>query len=494
MRMDMPAYPRLSKTRFLAGVRCPKSLWLECHAPQVADPVDETRQALFDQGHQVGALARERYGGGVLVAEDHLHSAQALETTRRLLAEGVDCLYEGAFWHDGVLVRADILFRDAADGWTLLEVKSSSSVKPEHLPDLAVQVYVLRGAGLPVTAAGLLYLNKDYLYLGGPYDLGELFVEQDLTDEVEGFLPAIPGLLEGMRRVLAGPLPEIPVGRRCLEPYDCRFLGYCHQSLPEYPVTELPRVSAELLDSLIANGYYSMRDVPLDYPGLTDKQRTVCFLARSGEVRFGAGLGEALEPLREPVHFLDFETFGPALPLYPRTKPYQHVPVQWSCHTLDDGLRHAEFLHTDASDPRRPFAESLLEALKGEGPVVVYTGFEGRIIESLVVELPDLADRLTALQARLFDLERVVREHVQHPAFRGRSSLKYVLPALVPDLSYQGLAIPNGEVATLRWAQAVYGEVDEPERQQIFADLRAYCATDTLGLVRIVDELRAHCG
>ncbi len=492
MFMSAKISPRLSKTRFLSGLRCPKSLWLDCHEPGLADPVDEASQALFDQGHLVGALARERYAGGILVEEDHTQSWQAVGTTRRLLAEGVDCLYEGAFAHDGVLVRADILFREDLDEWVLLEVKSSASAKDEHLPDLAIQAYVLSGAGVPVSSARLVHLNTGYEWPGGPYDLGELFVEVDLTAEVAVLLPQIPELLAGMRRMLLGPQPQVPIGRRCEDPYPCRYYyGRCHEFLPEYAVTELPRVSEDVLDALIASGYYSLRDVPLDFPGLTARQRTLCYLARTRELRIAPGLAEVLEVLDEPLYFLGFETFGPAVPLYPRTRPYQPVPVQWSCHVLDGDLRHRGFLHTDSSDPRRPFAESLLEAVEGQGPIVVYTSFERRLIESLLPEVPDLAPRLVAVQGRLFDLEQVIREYVQHPGFRGRTSLKYVLPALVPDLCYQGLAVSSGDVASLRWAQAVHGQLGEEEREQVFADLRGYCATDTLALVRILERLRS---
>jgi hypothetical protein len=490
--------PRLSKTRFQAGLQCHKCLWLDCHAPWLADPVTEAKQAVFDQGHQVGALAREFFSGGVMVAEDHTQSEQALETTRRLLGEGTRCLYEGAFWHDGVLVRADVVFRGDPGGWTLVEVKSSTSVKPEHVSDLAIQAYVLRGAGLPVTSTRLLHLNNTYVYGGGPYDLGRLFTLVDLTSEVAAYLPQVPGLLLGMRRMLAGPVPELLIGRRCDSPYQCRYYGHCHRFLPEHPVTEIPRLSDELLTSLLANGYHSICDVPLDYPGLTPSQQSACYVARTGQPRFDPALEHALGELHEPLHFLDFETYNPALPLHAGTRPYQVLPVQWSCHTLDEGLRHAEFIHTDGSDPRRAFAESLLAVLgpagaAGRGPIVVYTHYENTVLDSLGRDLPDLAGPLAALRARLFDLEKVIKAYVQHPEFHGRTSLKSVVPALVDDVSYQDLAVPNGEVAQLRWAEAVYGDIDDDERRAIFADLLGYCKTDTLALVRLYEELRSRC-
>ncbi len=482
--------PRLSKSRFQAGLQCPKHLWLLCHAYQLADPVGDAQQAVFDQGHEVGALAREYFPGGVLVQEDYLHSSQALSTTRRLLSEGFSCLYEAAFEHDGVLVRSDIVVKDDSRGWTLIEVKSSTDVKPEHTTDLGIQAHVLRGSGVPIAGCRVLHLNNGYVYPGGPYDLGQLFTLADVTADVETFLPAVPDLLRQMKDMLAGACPEVQISKRCEQPYTCRFQGHCHEYLPEFPVTEIPRLNNELLCALVGDGYGSIQEVPLDYPGLTPQQRTVCDVIQSGEARFGSGLQEELDVLEEPLHFLDFETFRAALPVHEGTRPYQPVPVQWSCHTLCDGeLSHQEFLHTTGGDPRRDFAASLLSALPGEGRVVVYSSYENTILSSLARDLPDLADPIGRLQERLFDLEKVVRNHVQHPDFHGRTSLKYVLPALVDDLSYEGLAVPNGEVATVRYGQAVFGECCEAEREAIFADLLAYCATDTLALVRVREAL-----
>ena len=485
--------PRLSKSRFQAGLQCAKYLWLLCHMPELADPTTESLQAVFDQGHTVGALAREYFPGGVLVEEDHLHGFDALRTTERLLRDDVRCLYEPAFAYDGVLVRTDVLFKQPGGGpgagWALVEVKSTTQPKPEHTTDLAIQTYVLRGAGIPVASCHLLHLNSGYVYPGGSYDLGQLFSMVDLTGEVDLFLPSIPDLLRQMRNVLAGPLPDASIGRSCGNPYQCSFFGYCHQSLPEFPVTEIPRIDDGLLRALLADGYRSILDVPLSYPGLTPAQRTVCDVIQCGEPRFDPAVKNDLSRLHEPIHFLDFETFMSALPLHAGTRPYQAIPFQWSCHALGGGLEHREFLYTRPDDPRREFAESLISALPGDGPIVVYTPYENTILSSLAADLPDLAAPITAIQARLFDLAKVVRDGVQHPQFHGRTSLKYVLPALVDDLSYDGLAVRNGEVATLRYGQAVQGDFCEADQEAIFNDLRAYCRTDTLALVKLYEEL-----
>ena len=208
---------------------------------------------------------------------------------------------------------------------------------------------------VPVGSMRVLHLNSDYVYPGGAYDLGRLFTLEDVTAQVEPFIESVPGLLREFRQMLSGPVPEMVISRRCDNPYTCSFYGHCHDYLPEFPVTEIPRIASDVLCSLLTDGYCSIREVPLDYPGLTPAQRTVCDVIQTGEARFDPELKNELSRLKQPIHFLDFETWRSALPVFPGTRPYQALPVQWSLHTLEGGLRHAEFLHTDNSDPRRPF-------------------------------------------------------------------------------------------------------------------------------------------
>jgi hypothetical protein len=488
----MARIPRLSKSKFQAGLQCSKRLWLECHHPEVADPISEAQQAIFDIGHRVGELARMRFPDGVLVAENHTQSDAALETTTRLLGEGISCLYEAAFGHDGVLVRADVVRRTDEGVWQLIEVKASNSLKQEHVTDAAIQTYVLRGAGLPVDRTYLLHLNRDYVYPGGPHDLKELFLLEDVSAEVEAYLPCVPALLGEMKTMLAGDCPHVRIGRRCATPYDCEFLGYCYGFLPEFPVTDIPRLSDDLLGYFLDQGIYSIKDVPLEYSGLSPDQRTVCRVIQSGEPHIGDGLADELAGLEFPLHFLDFETVMYGLPRYVGTRPYQTVPVQWSCHTLhEDGtLEHHEYLHREGTDPRPALTEHLLAALSGSGTVVAYTGYEATVLKGLAESQPQWASTIAEVQARLFDLHKVIKRHVCHPDFHGRTSLKCVLPALVEDVSYEGLAVPNGEVAMLRYNEAVWGDLPGPKCDAVFEDLLEYCATDTLAMVRLFENLK----
>jgi hypothetical protein len=484
---------RLSKSRFQTGLQCHKALWLSTHARDLADATPDTQQHIFDTGNAVGELARQRFAGGVLVAEDYTQSAQALDTTRGLLADPPSAIFEAALEHGGVFVRPDALVRVGANLWDLYEVKSGTKVKDVNITDVAVQMWVLEGAGLPIRRAHLMHLDKSYVYDGGDYDLQRLFVAEDVTVAARDYLPQVPGLVAGMLAMLgvAEP-PAVAIGKHCDSPYTCAFWGHCHEFLPGRPVTELPRISESLLDSLIADGILAIEDVPLDYPNLSGAQREVCELVRSGEPRIVGDVGRSLAGLNYPIHFLDFETFMSALPLYPGTHAWQMITFQWSDHILHENgdLEHREFLHEGTGDPRPRFIQSLIETLGDTGSIVVYSSFENTRLKELATAYPERATAIAAIQSRIFDLLQTVRTHVRHPDCLGGSSIKVVLPALVKDLSYDGLGITDGNIASMLYCQAASGALTEKECATVYADLREYCGTDTLAMVRLYEVLR----
>ena len=177
--------------------------------------------------------------------------------------------------------------------------------------------------------------------------------------------------------------------------------------------------------------------------------------------------------------------------MYPGTRPYENVPFQWSNHVLSasGALAHHEYLHDGDGDPRRGFAESLLAATEGPGSALAYSSFEADVLEALATELPDLASRLRALASRIVDLLPIVRAHSYHPDFRGSFSLKRVLPALVPELGYDDLAIRHGLVASAAHDELADRATSPERRATLRADLLAYCGRDTLALVELYRTL-----
>lgn len=487
--------PQLSKSRFLAGLQCYKRLYLECYHRELADPVSLGQQALLDAGTQVGELARGLYPRGILIGADHFHHDEAVTATKKALSDpSVAAICEAGFVYEDVRIRADILARAGKGQFDLLEVKSVTQVKQEHLPDVAVQLYVLKGCDIPVRRACLIHLNRDYIYPGGEYELSELFYVADITREVEQLLPYVPPILDEMRFHLRGlEPPAIKAGKHCSQPYTCQFYGYCHIDRPEHHVSELPRAGEKLLQLLEEAGIEDIRDIPAGYPGLNQIQQRVCDCVANDRIYVDPTLARELDRLEYPIHFLDFETFSPALPLYVGTRPFQVIPFQWSVHILDrdGGLRHGEFLQEDFSDPREPFASSLLKTLGTGGSIVVYSSFEATRIAELAAALPHLSGELLSLLSRIVDLLSLVRKNCYHPEFHGSFSLKSVLPALVPELGYSDLEICDGDQASAAYAEMVNLGTSSDRRDFLRKSLLAYCERDTEALLRLYHTLRS---
>lgn len=487
---------RLSKSKFVAGVQCLKRLYLQVHQPELAGEADEGQEARLEEGQAVGRLAQKAFPRGVLVENGPLELDAALRRTAALVADpSVPAIFEATFQHANVLVRVDILERRRQGRWRLIEVKSSVELKDYYRYDAAIQHEVVTGCGLALSAVAVMHLNRNYIYNGGGYDPQGLFTVEDVTGPVRELRNEVRKLLRKQRKVLAqSNPPSVGSGPQCDDPYLCEFFDHCNPELPENHISLLPRLSEKKKQDLLDLGVDRIRDIPDDFP-LTAVQNRVVESVKTGRAWTSPMLAKALRQLKCPMYFMDFESLYPALPRHAGMWPYSHIPFQWSVHRRlapDAPIEHFEFLADDASDPRPEFIDSLCDVLGRRGPIVVYNAtFESERLRNLADWFPKCGSRIANLQARLWDLLPIIRQHVYHPAFQGSYSLKAVLPALVPDLSYDHLDVADGAEAGLAWERMVRGGVDAAERQRLRAALLKYCRQDSLAMVKILDRLSA---
>ena len=481
--------PRLSKTRFISGSQCHLKLWYDCYERELDAEIDAVTQAIFDTGHEVGRLARLRYPGGVLVEADHRHAQDAIDYTRALLAdESVVAIFEAAFEFRGVLVRVDILERSSRGGFNLIEVKSGTTVKAVNEQDVAVQMWVLRGAGIDVVSAALLTLNRGYVFDGQRLDIYRLFRLHDLDNMTAQHLPWIGEDVTLLHSMLSAErAPEIDAGDHCFDPYECGYYEFCTRDWEylEHPVTELPRLRAAKRGQLEDQEIEEIGEIPDDFP-LSKLQALVRLSVITGKEHVSPNLETVLSQVSYPIRYLDFESFNPAIPRYAGSRCYDAIPFQFSMHVEDEsgGHSHREFLWTEQGDPRRPLAEALLDAAGDAGTVCVYSGFERTVIKALSRELPDLSVALDALLERLWDLLKVVQANYYHPDFHGSFSIKQVLPVLVPGMGYEHLSIGDGRAASAAYQNSLAcGDADE--RRSIHDSLRQYCRQDTLAMLEL---------
>jgi hypothetical protein len=479
----------LSKTKLLSLMQCRRKLWLETYSPElVAEPSAE-RTTLLATGNAVGAIARQLYGRGAghLVGFERGLRA-AIDQTRALIAAGGTApIFEATFDHEGVSVRVDVLDR-SEDRPKIVEVKASARVKDHYLDDCAIQAWALACNGLAPRTVAVATLNSEFVYAGdGRYD--GLLVETDVTETVQDRLADVPALVTAARSTL-GELdePSVPVGLQCGAPYGCEFYEHCAPPPGKFPVLGLGG-SKEKLFELLHSGYQDLRDVP-ESALEGDTQRRIWQQSRLGEPYVGAELRELVRALPFPRYYLDFETLAPAVPIFAGTRPFEALPFQWSCHveTAPQQLAHAEFLDLRATPPMRALTESLLATLGTTGPILVYTPYERRVIQSLAARFADLAAPLAALAERIVDLHPTTRRHYYHPDMQGSWSIKAVLPTVAPELDYSRLGeVQDGFAAQNAYLEAIAATTSDARRAALRRALLDYCRHDTLALVRLVE-------
>jgi hypothetical protein len=443
----------ISKSKYLAGLQCPKLLWSHYHAKEAIPGPDAATQAVFDQGHEVGRLAQTLFPGGTEVewSED---GAAMRATTEKLLAERRP-LYEATFGAAGVFARADIL-NPVEDGhWDIIEVKSGTSVKEINLHDVALQRYCYESAGIPIRRCHLMHINNQYVRLGALDPHGLLHAE-DITAAIAPLIPDVPVRIQAMQQMLAQPVcPAVEIGEHCDAPYPCPLKAECWAT----------RWASEAAATPTGTWTWD-----------------------------ASAIGAFLDDLTYPLYLLDFETMGTAIPLFDESRPYQQVPFQFSLHVverLEEEPRHISWLWDGTGDPRQAMFTELRRAIGNTGSVLAYyKRFEEARLQESAAALPEHAAWVDALMPRMVDPGDPFRlRAARHPALGERRwSLKLVLP-LLTDLSYDALEIQDGCSASAEFLRVLDAKTDPAERAVVRKNLEEYCRQDTYGMLAILRKL-----
>ncbi len=445
----------------------------------------------METGRAFGEDVRTRFPGGVLI--EATEPEAALEETRRALESGADTLFEPAFLADGLYVRCDVLLREGT-AWRLVEVKSSTSVKPHYEEEVAFQVEVLRRAGIEVVRASLGLVDKTLVRGDRPLEHADLLLLTDLTRRVDQLRTAVLDAIrtwEGLRE--AGRRPDAVLGPACRNPVPCPFTAHCREGQSETDIETIPGMRHDRIVRFRAQGVDTIEQIP-DGERLSPIERRVVEVVRFGGPRVEPGVAGELASIEFPACFVDFEAAGPLLPLFPGLGPYGPVVFQWSCHRLDSPgseAVHSEFLDVTGQDPRSGFVASLRLAVEGARSIAVYSSYEKQRLEALERQGIDGAkDLLGYVLDRLVDLYPIVREGVYDRAFGGQFSIKAVLPALVPGLDYSDLAIKGGDAASQAYLDLVSGALPPEAAEATREALLRYCERDTLAMVELYRALR----
>ncbi len=481
----------LSKSKFLNGLQCHKSLWLNKNRPDLKGDIDASKQAMFDEGTYVGELAQGLFPGGEAIRFEEGTFEEKITRTKELISSGIKTIYEATFQYDDILVMVDILHKDKS-GWELYEVKSSTRVKPVNENDVAVQYYVLDGSGIKLKKAFLVHINNQYARIGD-IDIGQLFNIKDLTKTAKVKQDFVKDEIEKIRKALKKGEPRIDIGPHCSDPYECDFQEHCWKHVPKPSVFNISRLGAEKKWALYDDGILKFKDIP-DYYQLNANQTIQVNSELTGKDFIDReAIKEFLNTIHYPLYFLDFETFNPAVPPFNGIRPYQKIPFQYSLHYQKKKvgeIHHKEFLAKEGTDPRKELAQGLVESIPDNSCILTYNaGFEKGVIKELAEQLPKFKKKLMSIHDSIEDLIIPFRSKAYYKKeMNGSASLKYVLPALIPELSYDEMEISGGGQASSIYANLHLVE-NEKERKKIRKNLIEYCKLDTFGMIKILENL-----
>ena len=486
----------LSKSTFIRGLQCEKSLYLYKHHYNLKDETPVQLQAIFNQGTNVGILAQELFPNGVDASPpDHFKIQESVFKTQDFIANGESIIYEATFQHNGVIAALDILVKDA-DSWKAYEVKSSTSVSDTYVYDAAIQYYTIVNSGIDLKDISIVYINNQYVK-NGPINIQELFTIESVLERVQKVLPNIPNQIENFKQVIKQPtVPDIDIGTHCNNPYSCDFKGHCWKHIPEYSVFNISNLRSNKKFELYNKGIITLDQIDLENNPLNANQ----LLQVRSELNDTSyidrkNISDFINDLTCPLYFLDFETMGSAIPIYDNTRPYQQFVFQYSMHVQrekEGELQHFEYLaETNINeDPRIGFVKQLIKDCGTSGDILVYNiGFERSKLNDLIILFPEYANDLNSIINRLKDLMTPFQKRWYYtPEMKGSYSIKYVLPALVPELSYQDLEIKEGGTASTVFAQMANGKFTG-DYIKTRRDLLEYCKLDTYAMVKIYEVL-----
>ena len=471
---------RLTKTGYLRYLACPQEFWLDHNEPLFSgqEPITLEHEHLRQQGYAV-----ERY---------------VKQMAQFQPGEAIAVGFQRTFQTADLEARSDLVVTDKATGEIdLYEIKSAGSVKDEHLDDVAFQKLVAERSGSRVRRAHVVTMNGEYVRRG-EINVEQLFVITDVTDTIAGRMAATEEQIKNAINYLdSDPVPSLV--DYCIEnKLDCRFIRRHFLNLPDYTVFDISFLKHDKRRELLAAGIIDIVDVPDDFK-LSSKQQLQVQAAKTREIGINRDeIAKRLNSWIYPLHFLDYETFAYAIPQFEGIRPFQQMCFQYSLHTIDlpgAEIRHSEYLSRGGDGPPRVVADHLKESMSGGiGTVFVwYEAFEKGRNHEMAEMFPDLADFFIEVNEKTYDLMKIFSDNLYiHPDFKGKTSIKKVLPVLVPWLSYEELGIAEGMSATIKWFRAAtWNTLSDAETTEIFNDLKEYCELDTLAMVEIFNVLAA---
>lgn len=477
-----------TKSDYLKYLQCPKLAWLNRNRPDlISQETKDSFTDIMESGYEVEQYAYKLFPEGQLVKD-------RLDTEKLMQKGGV--IFQPTIIGGKLYCRADIIaYNEENNTWDIYEIKSSTQVKNIHKEDLSFQKVCFEKAGYKIGKTYLVHINNKYTRKG-KIDAKELFGIKDITTEISELTQEVEKEVETLSQIIAeSEEPKIRPVKQCNNPYECIFKDYCLRDLPKESIYSIAgKFSEKKMNSLLDEGIVEIEKIPSEFipESLSEHFQVI----KSNKVKIDKeGIKKELEQIKYPIYYLDYETYGSAIPVFDGYRPYQNIVFQYSLHiqkSADSKLEHFAFLSNEHKDPTRAMAKSLEELIGKKGtPIAWNMAFEQDCNEGMAERAKEFEGFFTDVNNRMYDLMSVFKKGFYiHKNFYGSASLKKVLPAVVPSLSYAKLNIHEGMMASNSWYEMINPETDKKRKKEIYNDLLEYCELDTLAMVEILKELK----
>lgn len=493
---------QLSKSDYTTYLKHPAWLWIKKHAKNKLPPTSANLQALFDEGNNYEPYAEQLFPDGVRLSwnpKDYGSYDELIVKTQVEIDKGTKTIFQGRFLSANLTFICDIIHRTENGEWDLYEIKATTRVKEEHKPDLSYQQVVLEQLGYIVNNIYVIHLNNEYIKKGS-LDIEELSTIENVTDEIKALKPITEERIPLALQVIdSDTMPDLSPRHIGISEYKkdwMEIFRLLKPDIPEYSIYDLAGRNGEVVSLMEDQGIIELSKIPEEIKISGKKAKTQIQVTRQNSTAVNKDkIQKFLDDLEYPLYFLDYESIKKAIPPYNDTRPYQQIVFQYSVHTLespDSELKHNMYLHTEDSNPIKPLTESLRNVIGSEGSVIVWHKvFErdrnkemGDYDNAYFDFYQDLNDRMVDLEIPFQQDWYAVKE------FRGSSSIKAVLPVLIPDLSYKELGIQDGLTTGRIWIEIVIDKKNDSDKEKMFEEMRKYNTLDTLAMVEIYKKLR----
>lgn len=490
---------QISKSDYITYLKHPAWLWLKKNDKNKLPPVDDALQSIFDAGYLFESYAEKLFPDGIkLNWEGYQEYLDLPQRTNEAIFSGAKTIFQGRFEVGEITCITDVIVFKDKDTLDLYEIKSSSSAKTYHEHDLAFQTIVLEDSGYNVDNIAVIHVNKDFVR-NGDIDIKEFTAITDVTTKVRKRIDVTREKIKDA--IETAKLKEMPD----TSPSKCG-LSSTSEWIEIYKllmgiengdgsIYDIYNPSATLISKLEEAGIKLIHDIPLDFDGLSDKQRWQVKALKTDQIFSDTKrIHDFMSQIEYPIYFLDYESLSSVVPYFDNHKPYQDIPFQYSLHIIDSPgaeIRHTGYLHSENSDPVRLLSESLMQNIGPKGSVLVWwESFEKGRNDDMGVMLPEFKKFYKELNGRVIDLITPFFDfYYVDKRFGGSASIKDVLPVLVPELSHKDLDISEGRAAQRLWMEAILDDKRPVEKEKILKDLWDYCKLDTLAMVKIWEFL-----